>query len=258
LRTSSVDLLELFVGESGELIYFLILIGLSLASLFMVLGLRTQRVKKSHAIQAYTIALSGVVFAWMLLLVGALYVTLADREFVEVLPPLERFVSLVTLLFLSWGFLTADHGRWGRVLPDGLLLVLVAIVSGGYVVTAVRWLDLAGSTDFNLSDFGATWTFAPALLSLFCALVVIAYVRYIQDAPLKLVFYLILLGGYAGTLFQISEGNIIGDYSGATCVCRCYVDYADRRVPRGSKRTTGRACRTVPPACQSGIAHTAN
>ena len=73
---------------------------------------------------------------------------------------------------------------------------------------------MAGEIDFNLSVLGATWTFAAAAVSTLGIILVLSSFSIVVDAPLKLVFYLILLLGYAGTLLQIVQGNIIGDYAG--------------------------------------------
>src|SRR5690606_31339008 len=93
-------------------------------------------------------------------------------------------------------------------------LVLTILVIGGYVLTGVQWVGLAESQDFNLSVYGVTWTVIPTVLSVLGIVLILAYFRWITDAPLKLVFFVILLMGFGGTLFQLTRGTLIGDYAG--------------------------------------------
>lgn len=210
--SQGIDFLNLFVRPPGELLYFFTVIAISLASLFMALSQRLRH-PSDQAAAHYTLALFGVVIVWVLLMVGALLALLTDREAVSVLPPLERFATLLSLLLLGWAFLTADTTRFDKI--AGILLgVLLSAATAGYVISAVQWLDLAGQVDYNLSLYGTTWSFAAALLSGLGIQLMLMYFRIVYDAPLKLVFFLILLVGYGGTLLQIASGTIIGDYAG--------------------------------------------
>src|SRR5690606_6811947 len=67
---------------------------------------------------------------------------------------------------------------------------------------------------FNLSSYGVAWTFVAAVVAVFGLLLTLAYFRNVIDAPLKVVFFALLLIGYVGTLAQTAQGNIIGDYAG--------------------------------------------
>jgi len=212
--SQAIDFLNLFVRPPGELLYFFTVIAVSLASLFMALSQRLRR-PDDRAAARYTLALLGVVSTWILLMGGVLLAMTSDREAMTVLPPLERFASVMSIILLGWAFLTADTKRFG--LAAGLLLfVLAGATIGGYVVTALQWFDLAGQIDYNLSVFGTTWSFAAALLCGLGIQLILTYFRSVVDAPLKIVFFAILLLGYGGTLLQIAQGNIIGDYAGPT------------------------------------------
>ncbi len=192
--------------------YFFTVIAISLASLFMGVGQRLRR-PNYVAAKRYTTALIGVVAAWIALLAGALFALLSDQDAVTILPPLERLASFSTIILLSWAFLTADYSRWGN--NSVILLVgLLGVTFLAYILTAIQWADVAGEIDFNLSVLGATWTFAATAVSTLGIILVLSSYSVVVDAPLKLVFYLILLLGYGGTLFQIVQGNIIGDYAG--------------------------------------------
>ncbi len=210
---TSVDFTTMFVRPPGDLLYFLIVIAVSQAGFFMALGQRLRR-SKERAAGRYALATLGLVLAWALLMVGALYALLSNQSAESILPPLERVVQVASILLLGWAFLTADHDHWGR-LPNLLLLVLLLLVVIGYIVTGIDWAGIYARTDFNLSVYGVAWTFVPAVLVVVGMMLTLIYFRLVTDAPLKLVYFAVLLFGYAGTLLQTAQGNIIGDYAGS-------------------------------------------
>jgi signal transduction histidine kinase len=212
VSSSSIDLLELFVRSPGELLYFFTVIALCLASLFMSLGQRARR-PNDYIAQRYVVSLLGVLTAWILLLVGGLFVVNSDRDSVTILPPLERFAIVITILLIGWVFLIADQKKIGKF-PNILLLCLIVGALISYGISAKDWVDTAGEVDFNLSTVGTLWSFAAAVLSAAGIVAVIARFRLIIDAPLKLVFFVILFIGNFGALIQIGQGSIIGDYAG--------------------------------------------
>jgi signal transduction histidine kinase len=147
-------------------------------------------------------------------MVGAIIALLSSQPADAILPPLERVVQVTTILLLGWAFLTADHDNWGRA-PNLIVLGLMVLVVIGYIVTGVEWANIYARSDFNLSVYGVAWTFVAALLSLLGLILTLVYFRYVIDAPLKLIYFAVLLIGFAATLAQIVQGNIIGDYSGS-------------------------------------------
>lgn len=178
----------------------------------MALGQRLRRSRDRNA-RRYTLALFGTVVAWVLLLIGALVTILSGREATAILPPLDRVATVISIVLLAWAFLTADHSRGGRVLDTLVVLVLVLVIAG-YAVTANQWAEIDIATDFNLSQFGVAWTIVPGAFALLGMMITLLYVRFIVDAPLKLVFFALLLLGYGATLVQMAQGNLIGDYAG--------------------------------------------
>jgi len=212
MLSQPVDFLDIFVRSPGELLYFFTVIAISLASLFMALS---QRLRRPDDVTAgrFTIALLGVVIAWVLLMGGSLLALLTDREAVQVLPPLERFASVVTILLLTWAFAAGTAGLWGR-LPTYILVLSIVVAGVGYGLSATEWWEQAGTADFNLSSIGTMWTFTAAVVSVLGIAVIYNGYRLIYDAPLKMVFFVVLFFGYLGTLVQIAQGNIIGDYAG--------------------------------------------
>lgn len=204
--------LDLFVRSQGEWFYFFLVIVICLASTLMALG-QTFRRPQNAAARHYALALLGATLSWTTLMGGAVAAMILDFEAAEVLPPLERFSGLMTILFVSWAYLTADRNGGGHY---AFLLAGIAAIVAGYIASAIWWYDLAGTVDFNLSDLGVTWAFAAIVLSAIGGVLVLREYSTVVDAPLKLVFFLVLILGFGTTLVQIAQGNIIGDYSGPT------------------------------------------
>jgi len=180
----------------------------------MTLGQR-MRSPYDRTPQRYTLALFGTVIAWVVLLSGALLGLITNQESRLILPPLERAATVVTLLLLGWAFLTADHLRWQRA-SNIILLCFAFITVVGYAFTAVSWLDSAATIDFNLSYFGLAWAFVAAVFAALGFITTLLLFRDVWDAPLKMVFFLVLMLGYGGTLYQTLQGDLIGNYSGSS------------------------------------------
>ncbi len=136
---TSVDFTNLFVRPPGDLLYYLAVIAVTQAGFFMALGQRLRR-PGMRAPQRYTLGTLGVVIAWALLLVGAMFALLTSQPADAILPPLERVVQVATILLLAWAFLTADHDLWGRI-PNLILLSLMAVVVVGYIITGIQWAE---------------------------------------------------------------------------------------------------------------------
>jgi signal transduction histidine kinase len=207
-----LDFLDIFVRSPGDLLFFLAVILTIEAGVFMALE-RRLRVPEDRGAERYLLAGIGVTIVWALLMVGAVFALLAGQDATVILPPLERVAQTVTIILFGWAFLTADNHQWGRF-PNVVLLLALVLLIIGYIVTGVQWPDIADSTDFNLSIYGVAWVVVPSLVSLLGILLLVTYFQYVADAPLKLVFFLVLLVGNIVALIQISRGDIIGDSAG--------------------------------------------
>lgn len=207
-----VDFLEIFVRPPGDLLYFLAILVICLASLLMALG---ERLRNPHnrVSLPYTLAAGGAFWAWIVIMLGALFAILAEQDASAILPPLERAASVVMILLIGWAFLSAEHNRWGRA-ANVILLLLLLVCAIGYVITGSAWPGLASQADFNLSLYGIAWAFIPVMLAAFGIVLVLAYFKLITDAPLKLVFFAILLVGYGAALVQTMQGSLFGDAAG--------------------------------------------
>ena len=208
-----VDLLNIFVVPPGDVLYFLAVIALSLAVFSIALGQRS-RGSDEHAAGRYAVAALGIVLAWIGLGVAALIATLNNQPPNTLLPPLERAVNAAAILLMGWAFLAADDGsrsRWSAL----ILLLLLVLIAIGYVYTAAQWLPLAATWDFNAAPFALAWTFIITALAFLGLILMLARLRTVPDAPLKMVFFAIILAGSLSTLAQIISGPPPGDSAGA-------------------------------------------
>ncbi len=227
------DLLNLFVEPSVALLYFMSVIVLSYAALFMALGQRMRGPVEREA-GRYALASLGVAVAWMILMVGAMAVLITSRPAATIMPPLDRAVGALVVLLIGWAFLTANpqpqpqpvkpttapwleapaprryRGRWITAITALLFLVTI----GGYVYTATQWFNTTG-VEFNPSLYGQVWTGATTALAALWLLLIILRFRITVDAPLKLIFFVLVLGGYGYTLYGILTGSLRGDEAGA-------------------------------------------
>lgn len=210
---STPDFLDLFVDSTGELLYFLAVLAISQAALLMALGQRL-RGRSETAAGRFVVLLAGVVLAWIALMGGALYALATDTGPDAILPPLERAVNTLVIVFTASALLAADSprpqpGAW-RV--TGLLAVAVV---AGYVYTAITWSPLAETEQFNAHTLGLVWTAIPIALLVGAVGLLLTRYRQTADIPLKLVYFLVLLAAYTYTAAAISAGALEGDVSGA-------------------------------------------
>ncbi|PJF28231.1 MAG: hypothetical protein CUN53_01115, partial [Phototrophicales bacterium] len=207
-----VDFMNLFVRPPGDLLYFLTVLGVTQAALFMALGQRL-RYRDDFAAGRYTLAAGAVLCGWALLMVGALFGLLTGQPASAILPPMERLAHAIALVTLGWAFLTAESALGGRRANVVLLLLLAAIVVG-YIVTGIGWIGLQGRTDFNLTLYSAVWSFMMAAGAVVGGMLTLIYFRAVPDAPLKLVYFGLILVGHGVSLAQMAQGTLIGNDAG--------------------------------------------
>lgn len=212
VSSAPIEFLNLLVDYPGDLLYFMIMVAVTLAGLLIALGERLRSPGLHSAIQ-YSTAFGGTWLAWTLLMLGALFNVLTDQNPVAILPPLERAINVVVILLITWAFVTADAPGKRRAATVILILMLVITIIG-YIVTGIEWPGLVGQTDFSLTNFGFAWTFVPALIAAIGLLLVLVYFRSVLDAPLKIVCLSLILLGHLGTLWQLNQGMLIGHYAG--------------------------------------------
>lgn len=211
MSPSSFDLLNLFVRSPGDFLYFLLMIVISLVGLALAQQIRTLPQLQPVGLR-YRSAYVGVVGAWGLFFAAALVVVLTGQEPLLVLPPLERFITLLVVALLAWALVSAEVTRLHRP----ALLVLAGVSALGfvaYLLTVSGWSGVyqTGVSDFNLR-FDSGWSLGVALACLGGIAAIVLFYRDIVDAPLKVVFFVIVL---LGALYQAAAGPSIGSYPGA-------------------------------------------
>ena len=208
------DVLHLFIDFPGNLLYFLVVIGVSQAAFFIALD---QRLRQERGNGAARLALgaAGATVGWVALLAGALLALSGQQVSNAILPPLERAVNLWVLAWTGWAFLSAEAGGRYRGWLSAGLVVTLALVAAGYVVTAPRWNALAADMRFNESAFALPWTFVPVVLGALGVLLLLLSNGHTRDVPLKILFFAALIAGYGVALGQLAAGDLRGDYAGS-------------------------------------------
>jgi len=204
-----MDLLTFFTRSPGELLYFVLVIAMSFACLMMLIGHGTRQSEDLRA-RRYLTAFAAVSFIWTLLMVAALLTLVLTLEARAVMPPLERAVTVLTLILLSWIYLSGDSEH-NRRTPTRLALSALIAVMAGYVWTALEWSRAGTDAAFNALPLNTAWLITPLAIAVFSALMSLLRVRVIVDTPLKFVFFMVVALGYGLTLAQ---GETVGDYAG--------------------------------------------
>jgi signal transduction histidine kinase/GAF domain-containing protein len=152
------DFVELITAPPGDLVYHLVILFAIQLTLGVAFGHWNRHRRDATAIR---LLVTGVSFAFartLLMLIAAL-----DRIGVLsaniVLPPLERFLDLATLLLATWAFLPLpkQHSRLGVM----LLLLTILITAVIYVAFATSWPQAeAQGTVYNGYWQETVWEFA--------------------------------------------------------------------------------------------------
>ncbi len=210
---SAPEFLNLFVEPTGELIYFLAVIAISQSAMLMALGQRL-RGSSETAAGRYTALLGGTVLAWLAMGVGGLYALISNTPDEAILPPLERAVNMLVILYAGAALLTADSPKPERPIWR-VLLIITGLTILAYLYTAITWRPLADDHDFNRHTLGFIWTFLPGLLIICLMGLLVTRYKQTADIPLKLIFFAVLLLGYSYTTARISSDKLGGHTSGA-------------------------------------------
>lgn len=215
MSITALEILNVFIDFPGNLVFFLLVIALSQGSLFLAFGHRS-RFPFEQATRRFVFATGSLVILWLIMLVAAFLSQFADLEADAFMPPLERLVYAVSLLILSWAFLSADFHRWQNrsnllVFASSFVLALL------YLNSARGWLALHESgLAFNATEHAALWSGITAAIAVAGLSLALVNYRHIVDAPLKVLFFLLILLGNGWDLYRYSEGAAAGNYLGAT------------------------------------------
>jgi len=206
---TALDFANLFVdNQAGELLYFLIAVSLSLGALLLAFD---QRIRSDQEREAgrYMVALGGVVLAWGALTAGSLFTVLDSASSATIIPPLERVVTALVLLLLTWAFLVGDSPRPERA-STLVLSLLVVVIALGYVFSVYTWQQVVDTEKFNQHTLGFAWTIIPMVFSLAGMLLLFSRYSTAADIPLKFLFWVLVVAGHGYALYQMSQDALVG------------------------------------------------
>jgi hypothetical protein len=219
------DLLNLFNEPSVRLVYYMVVIVLSCAALFMAFGQRMRGATEGGA-GRYATAAFGVVWAWAALMIGALAVIVTRNA--QILPPLDRAVSALVILLIGWSFLTADQlskslrdtrtrsaqAAVPSVAPGAMItvvsIVLVVVIVAGYVITLTQ-----ASGEFNRTVYNQGWLIGTTAMIVLFMILTLLRARKVADFPVKQMFFAILLLAYGYSSYLNISGQLSGEDIGA-------------------------------------------
>lgn len=215
------DLLTLFAEPSVALLYFMAMLLLGGAALFMALGQRL-RGAEERAAALYAWAGAGVLAGWLALMGGAVVVLLSEQPSAAIMPPLERAVKALVIACVGYAFWRAEGvpSLWRgnlarRFVPSLIFFALLALIAAAYAYTAYAWYtNFDPQIAFNSVPLGIGWALGTGALCALWTLLLLVNFRRVPDAPLKVLFSLILLVGYGYTAYGILDGQIGGNELG--------------------------------------------
>lgn len=198
-----MDFLTVFVRPPGDLIYFILVVGVLLACLLMTIG---QHIRESSRVTArFLIGLSLALLGWVALLVWALTSLAGVGSTITTLPLVERAATLTSIAVLGWVFITADHTQWRRRSTFLMMLVVIAVIALYTIPIALN----AASDSESAFVWGIVWASAPLVLLAFIIITIVRHWQVVLDSPLKLVWAGILLSGYTLALMQYLQADVL-------------------------------------------------
>lgn len=199
---------QLFIQAPGDFLYFASVMLIALGAWFMILSQSDERLTARDLRRAY-IALAGLVLTWLAMFVAVVMAALSRQDAALYLPAIERAgISLVVLL-LAWSFTTPRSMRLTR-LSNLVVLLLMGLVVVAYLFTSFAWAALPTAIDFNVR-YGIYWAVLLMFISGVGFVLMLSLMRWIEDAPLKALFFAVML--VANGLIVL-QGELIGNYSG--------------------------------------------
>ncbi len=224
-----LDFLDLLIESPGDLIFFLLVLGLSQTTLFLAFSLRS-RLEAEQATYRFTVTAIALLGIWLSMMTAALFSLLSSVEaFIEatdatsieasieasmIMPALERLGMALSLAFITWAFLSADNRQRGRLasLWLGGTIVLSLIL---FLYTASDWFDkYETGAMFNTSELAPFWSILPLAIGLIGFVAVAYNFNRIFDAPLKCLFFLLIVLGNGWDSWQFANAELTGSYLG--------------------------------------------
>lgn len=207
--TTSQDFINLFISNSGELFYYFALFIIYLSAFLIAFEQRTRSTEEQTAAK-YFVGIGGIVMMWFgLMMVATL--SLPFEQLTDVLPPLERAVNALMLVFLGWAILTAEYNK-----PDNgarsFAVLLTLIIMGGFAYTYATWNN---QLDFTEQSYAFSWLVIPLVLCVVGLIFLLTRYRLGADIPLKIIFFAVTFAGHLYALVLLLNENQRADSLGA-------------------------------------------
>lgn len=176
-----LDALQLITQPPGDLVYFLVtLFALQQAWAFTFASAETSGRslrEEQPQIWRWRRAAGVMLLGRIALLVVGLLGLAGLYAPAQVLPPVERWADLVTVLMLGWAALGARRTQRGKKALTVITLILLVLSLGLYIYSAVFWpaFEMAGYAFYQVPS-GLAWPFAHLGL-LVCVLIATIAIR---------------------------------------------------------------------------------
>ncbi|MHB0923125.1 MAG: sensor histidine kinase [Bellilinea sp.] len=204
METILLQLFNLLVEPPGNLIYHLVLVFATLAALQAV-SLLDQPENHQPAVRmrvglliilAAQVLLFGIsVFGWQ---------NLIDTR--TVLPPLDRAVVAVTLLWLGWMILFPQKNK----IADWTIAIFTLALAGFFAYSLINWSLIVGQGHFNNTSLDFTWATIFLAISVFCGILIVFFRP--ENWGTGLGMYIII---FLGSILHLSLPAENSDYPGA-------------------------------------------
>lgn len=200
METILPQLFKLLVEPPGNLIYHLVLVFASLAALQAVSLLDDP--ENHHMAVRMRVGLLTILAAQVLLFgISALgWQNLIDTR--TVLPPLDRAVIAVTLLWLGWMTIFPDKNK----IADWTVALLTLAVAVFFFYSLTEWSRIVGQVHFNNTPLDFSWATIFLAISLFCGVLVVFFRHENWGISLG-IFVIIFLGSIVNLTTPVSESD---------------------------------------------------
>lgn len=199
-----MSFLTVFVRPPGDLIYFMLILATLLVCALIAVGQHLRR--GSRVTSRLTTGLVGALVAWLIAMGALLASAISNGGDGALAEAVERGANLLMLIALGWTFITAETDSFDAradMVARGLVIGVIALL----VLTGGQLADGIASAPTIIA---VIWLVVPILL--LAAGIAFAVINrdLVTDLPLKLVFGVILLGGYAAGLLQYVQNDPVG------------------------------------------------
>lgn len=200
METILPQLFKLLVEPPGNLIYHLVLVFASLAALQAVSLLDYP--ENHHIAVRMRIGLLIILAAQVLLFgISALgWQNLIDTH--TVLPPLDRAVIAVTLLWLGWMTIFPDKNK----IADLTVALLTLGVAVFFFYSLTEWSRIVGQVHFNNTPLDFSWATIFLAISVFCGVLVVFFRHENWGISLG-IFIIIFLGSIANLTTPVADSD---------------------------------------------------